>query len=119
MKSHKAKILILSLLLLFFIKPVDAQLITTQPAFPTVYDTITITFDATKGNEGLKDFTGDVYAHTGVIIESSSNWEHVIAGWTENIPKAKLTRSSTNDNILKQDGIQAEEIFLLMFINQV
>ncbi len=90
---------IITVALCFNFFSVSAQVVTTSPPFPTVNDEITITFDATKGDAGLKDFTGDVYAHTGVIVESASGWEYVIAGWTENIPKAKLTRSSTNANI--------------------
>ena len=42
----------------------------------------------------LKGFTGDVYAHTGVITEYSNNdtdWKYVIAGWTTNVQKAKMT----------------------------
>ena len=103
---------------------VSAQVVTTSPAFPTVNDTITLTFDASKGNAGLKDYTGDVYAHTGVITEnssSSSDWKYVIADWTENIPKAKLTRISTNiyelkiiPNILEYYGVPATEKVLKM-----
>ncbi len=44
--------------------------------------TVEITVDATKGNQGLKDYaaTGDVYIHTGVITTSStssSDWKYV------------------------------------------
>ena len=78
--------------------PVFAQ-VTSNPAIPTDTKTITITFDATQGTAGLKDFTGDVYAHTGVITNkstSSSDWKYVIAPWATNLPKAKLIRVSTN-----------------------
>ena len=74
---------------------VQAQIVTTTPPFPTESEEITIVFDATKGTAGLKGFTGDVYAHTGVITSKSTgstDWRHTIAGWTENLPKAKMTK---------------------------
>jgi glycosidase len=73
--------------------------VTSNPALPIESLPVTITFDATQGTAGLKDFTGDIYAHTGVITNlstSPTDWKYVIAGWTENIPKAKLTRVSAN-----------------------
>lgn len=73
--------------------------ITTNPALPTDNKPVTITFDATQGTAGLKDFTGDIYAHAGVITDkstSSSDWRYVIADWNVNVAKAKLTRVSAN-----------------------
>lgn len=73
--------------------------VTTNPTLPNETKAVTITFDATQGTAGLKDYTGDIYAHTGVITDkstSSSDWKYVIAEWTVNIPKAKLTRISAN-----------------------
>jgi len=77
----------------------QAQVITWTPYFATAADSVTVTFDATQGNAGLSGYTGDIYAHTGVITSastSSSDWKHVIAGWSTNIPAAKLTRIATN-----------------------
>lgn len=73
--------------------------VSTNPALPNENKSVTITFDATQGTAGLKDYTGDVYAHTGVITDkstSSTDWKYVIAVWSSNIPKAKLTRVSAN-----------------------
>jgi glycosidase len=73
--------------------------VTTNPALPNDTKAVTITFDAAQGTAGLKDYTGDVYAHTGVITDkstSSTDWKYVVAGWTVNVPKAKLTRISAN-----------------------
>jgi uncharacterized membrane protein YhaH (DUF805 family) len=42
---------------------VNAQLLTWSPAFPKETDNITITVDATKGNQGLMGFAGNVYVH--------------------------------------------------------
>ncbi|MBU0710481.1 T9SS type A sorting domain-containing protein [bacterium] len=74
-----------------------AQVVTSVPAYPTENDSIVIYFDATQGDGGLSGYTGtDVYAHTGVITENSSGWKYVIAGWNENIEKAKLIKEGEN-----------------------
>lgn len=76
-----------------------AQIITTNPEFPTAEDSVTIYFDATQGNQGLMNFSGDVYAHTGVITDQSNNnsdWKYVITEWPNNTPKIKMTRVDTN-----------------------
>ena len=76
-----------------------AQVVTTDPEFPTEYDAVTIYFHADEGNQGLMDYDGDIYAHTGVITNQSngpSDWKHVIAEWDENTSKAMLTKVSTN-----------------------
>jgi 1,4-alpha-glucan branching enzyme len=80
-----------------------AQIITTSPAFPTESDEVTITFDASLGTGGLKDYTGDVYAHTGVITENSSNdtdWKYAPT-WGDNSAKYKLTSLGNNKWELK------------------
>ncbi len=90
---------ILVLLLAIFTNWSFAQVITTSPSFPTETDAITITFNATEGTGGLANFAGDVYAHTGVITDKSTSdtdWKYVVAAWDTNLPKAKLTRISTN-----------------------
>ncbi len=78
----------------------SGQIITSVPAFPTAQDSIIIYYDANRGDQGLMDYNGsDVYAHTGVITENStqpSDWRYVIAGWNKNIHKAKLTEVSDN-----------------------
>ncbi len=88
------KILIGFFLLILLTSVGMAQLITVNPAFPTQNDQVTITFNASLGNAGLSGYTGDMYAHTGVITSNStsgSDWKYVKAGWTENIPECKLT----------------------------
>ncbi len=66
-----------------------AQVVTTTPTFPSQSDTITLYFDAAKGNRDLQGFAGDVYAHTGVITflsTSPTDWRFVKGQWTENKP---------------------------------
>ncbi|MFT4737678.1 MAG: 1,4-alpha-glucan branching enzyme [Cyclobacteriaceae bacterium] len=69
------------------------QVVTSEPNFPKDDQSVVITFDATKGNAGLVGYTGDVYAHTGVITENStspSDWKYVKTDWGENTPETKL-----------------------------
>jgi hypothetical protein len=88
-------ILSIKLALFFFISNAGAQLVTINPTFPSPEDAATITFNATMGSGGLAGYTGDVYAHTGVITNqsnSSSDWKHVKTSWGQNTPDTKLTR---------------------------
>ena len=87
------------LMLLFATLATQAQVVTAKPPFPTASDSVTIIFDAAKGNAGLKGFTGDVYAHTGVITDKSSSpsdWKYVKAGWSQNIPACKMKSLGNN-----------------------
>ncbi|TFH27733.1 MAG: T9SS type A sorting domain-containing protein [Bacteroidia bacterium] len=76
-----------------------AQIITTDPALPTSGQAVTIYYDATLGTGGLKDYTGDVYAHTGVLTNLSSDnsdWRYVLTSWGTNTAETKMTRESAN-----------------------
>ena len=88
---------ILSLLLLPFAGM--TQIITSEPALPLAEEAVTIYYNATRGTAGLEDYTGDVYAHTGVLTRESSgstDWKYVKTDWCENTPETKLTRVSAN-----------------------
>lgn len=94
--------IITTCMLLLAIAPAHSQ-VTTKPAMPVASEGVTITFYADQGTAGLKNYTGDIYAHTGVITSKStsdSDWKYVKAGWTENLPACKLTRVSTNEYTL-------------------
>ena len=56
--------------------------ITTEPQFPIDSDEVLITFDAT--GTALENYTGDLYTHTGVILEGSNSWQYVIGNWGNN-----------------------------------
>ncbi len=76
-----------------------SQVITVSPALPTDQNSVEVTFDASLGNAGLIGYTGDMYAHAGVITNlstSSSDWKYVKAGWAENINACKLTSLGNN-----------------------
>lgn len=68
---------------------VSAQ-ITTTPQLPIATKTVTVTFDSSEEGR-LGYFTGDLYAHTGVIIEGKTDWQHVIGDWGQNEKQPKLT----------------------------
>lgn len=115
----------ISFLILLFLFTVQLfGQVTTTPALPTEAGAVTIQFDATQGSGGLKDYTGDVYAHIGVITDlsaSNTDWKYVVAGWTVNLPKAKLTRIATNTyelsitpSIREYFGVPAGEKILKM-----
>ncbi|HOP05301.1 MAG TPA: alpha-amylase family glycosyl hydrolase, partial [Tenuifilaceae bacterium] len=79
------------LILVFYLTKVLGQ-VTAYPTLPTASDEVVITFDATQGSGNLAGYTGDVYTHTGVIIEGSSAWQYVIGSWGNNSTQPKLTR---------------------------
>jgi len=89
--------IILSLFSFFInIQFLSAQVITATPSLPKASDEVTITFNATLGNGGLANFTGDVYAHTGVLVEGTTTWQYVKGTWGNNTTQPKLTRTGTN-----------------------
>lgn len=93
MTAMRIRILtVLSLLLA--LSPVWGQ-VTADPALPTDNKPVKITFNAAEGTGGLAGYTGDVYAHTGVLTNLSAdntNWRYVKTEWGENTPETKLTR---------------------------
>jgi 1,4-alpha-glucan branching enzyme len=85
--------LLFGLLLVSF--AVCAQLITTSPSIITkdYSGEVVIIYDATQGNQGLKGYIGDMYAHAGLITQSSSgnnDWKYAPT-WGDNSPKYKMT----------------------------
>lgn len=75
---------------------VQAQIISTNPTFLTDDVSAEIIFDAT--GTGLAGFSGDVYAHTGVITDkssSTSDWKYAPT-WLDNSSKYKLVSQGSN-----------------------
>jgi glycosidase len=70
--------------------------VTTVPTIPTATNEITITFNAV--GTPLANYTGDVYAHTGVTV-NGVRWQNVIGTWGTNTTQPKLARSTTNANL--------------------
>ena len=83
------------LIAMWVLPSVSTAQLTTIPFFSTKNDSIVVEFDASKGNRALAAWTGDVYAHTGVITALSTSltdWRYVKAQWTTNLAACKLTR---------------------------
>ncbi len=64
--------------------------VTTDPALPVATKPVTLTFDSSK-EPRLGLFTGELYAHTGVIVEGKTDWQHVVGDWANNGNQPKLT----------------------------
>jgi hypothetical protein len=75
----------------------EAQKLTPSPVFPSDNKEVTVRFYVDScDNKALLNYTGDVYVHTGVYVNGGSQWDYVVADWSENIAKAKCNRVGTN-----------------------
>jgi hypothetical protein len=92
MKKKLFPILIFSLLACHL----SAQMVYTDPAIAVMGKTIKIYFNTSlvTTDVAFKNYTGDVYAHTGVTI-GGVNWQHVIGTWGINSTQPKLTKIGT------------------------
>lgn len=79
---------------------VVAQVVYTEPAVVQQSSTgIVVYFNAAEGNKELMGYTGEVYAHTGVITSEStgnSDWKHAPSEWGDNSAKYKLENAGTD-----------------------
>jgi len=118
----------ITLLLIFAIAAATGwgQVVTTNPSYiPTDYTgSIVITYDATQGTAGLKDYltknpSGTVYAHIGVITNASTSdtdWKHAPSTWGDNSTKYKCTSLGNNKwqltipNMTDYFGLTAGEV---------
>ena len=77
-----------------------AQVVYTETAVVQQSSTgIVVYFNAAEGNKGLMGYTGEVYAHTGVITSEStgnSDWKHAPSEWGDNSAKYKLENAGTD-----------------------
>lgn len=75
---------LLAIIVLILYTSTNAQLLSWAPQFSNDNSTVTITVDATKGNQGLLGYTGTVYMHLGVITNlstSATDWKYVSTTW--------------------------------------
>jgi len=90
-------------LFMWMMQPVaTAQVITSNPLFPTDSEPIEIIFDATEGNGELAGFTGDVFLWTGLITNSSttsSDWKFVQANDFNTDFPARLQAEPLGDDL--------------------
>ncbi len=83
---------------------VNAQLLSWTPPFPKEDDpsqALVITTDASKGNQGLLNYTptSDVYVHIGVITTlstSSTDWRYSRFTWASTTAAAQATYAGNN-----------------------
>ena len=98
------KRLLLLLMVALPFQPSFSQLLSWTPAFPLESsDPVVITMDASKGNQGLFNYTptSDVYVHTGVITNLStgpSDWKYVKFNQNFNVPNPALQALSLGGN---------------------
>jgi len=95
------KRLLSAIICLLCVHLLHSQLLTWAPPFPKDNDNITITVDATKGNQGLNNYANpdDVYVHIGLITSASANstdWEHAHFAWPGTEPASKATSLGNN-----------------------
>jgi glycosidase len=91
MKIYK---LFISLLISVYSFTAIGQIVTTNPILPTDADEVVLTFNAV--GTALENYAGNVYAHTGVIVEGSSAWQYVKGTWGNNTTQPMLTKVSAN-----------------------
>lgn len=90
------------------ISPISQYPITTHQNSLFHNGCTTIVYDASKGNAALKDLSGDIYAHTGVVTNNSSSqsdWQHTTK-WLDNNDQYKLTPIGNNKYELKIENIR-------------
>ena len=66
----------------------NATRLWSTPALPDADGPVTISFKAGKTSP-LKGYTGDVYAHIGIL--EYGTWKFVQADWNVNLPHCKFT----------------------------
>ena len=79
--------------------PGELPLISTDPAFVTEAMTEDITIILNTKGTAADGFTGELYAHTGVLTDKSTttgDWKYVLSEWGDNIPECKLERVEEN-----------------------
>ena len=84
---------------------IQAQILEVNPAFPTVNDVVTITYDASLGNEALVN-QNQIYCHTGVITSTSTsqtNWQFVQGNWGTADPEVSMTYVGNNKHQITID----------------
>ena len=74
---------------------VSGQILEVIPAQPVTTSDVIIIYDATQGNGELEGYTGDVYAHTGLLTAESQNgndWKYVVGNWGTPDNRVLMTR---------------------------
>lgn len=70
----------------------ELPFISTNPDFVTEAMTEDITVILNTEGTAAEDFSGDLYAHTGVLTTESTStgdWKYVLSEWGENVPRVQ------------------------------
>ncbi len=89
------------LVCLLFFQTIEGQVVLTSPRIANLDQPLSITFRSDQGNKGLDNtcYSGNIYAHTGVVTSKSKNsfdWKYIKTDWGDNIPSTKLKKISQN-----------------------
>ncbi|WP_069131294.1 alpha-amylase family glycosyl hydrolase [Rhodohalobacter halophilus] len=111
MKTRFLKTIFLFIILFLSSQSLIGQMITTEPIFPTEDQPLRIIYDASEDPRGdLEGYTGNLYAHTGVIIseedQDSGSWEYVIGTWGDNNVQPQFTSLGNDRWELEIDNIR-------------
>ena len=82
------------ILFLLSIQVILGQVVTTTPTIPIITEDIIVNFDST--GTPLENYSGTIYAHTGVTV-NGNQWEKVIGDWGNNTIQPTLTNTSGNN----------------------
>jgi hypothetical protein len=96
-KSNKT-ILLLCYCLVFNVLAIRAQVVYITPTFATADDSVSLYFDASKGNAGLLG-ENKCIAHLGLITNLSKNgsdWKYVQGAWGQDFAKTRMTGLGNN-----------------------
>ncbi len=77
----------------------QTHVVSTDPVLPTDNDAVVLYYNAALGNGALEGYSGDVYAHIGVITNlstSPTDWRYVKTDWGENTAETKFERIGTD-----------------------
>ena len=80
--------------LLAAVSLLNAQIIVTDPVFPTANDEFSLVFDAS--DTPLAGYNGRLFTHTGIGIKDVGNWQYVIGDWGNNTNQPELTNLGNN-----------------------
>lgn len=94
---------------------VTAQVVWTEPAFPTADDQVTLYYNSALGNGELQGVI-PVYIHTGVITSNStgpSDWQNVQTNWGTSDPSAVLNPEGNSIHTFDFNGLTLSEYYQL------
>ena len=74
----------------FYSLCVTAQQIWSVPTYPVANDAVSVYFDINQCDCNLTGYSGDLYAHTGIILAGDGSWKNVIGNWGNNSTQPKL-----------------------------